>query len=61
MKLFKSFWKDESGMEFLQLAIIIIIVAALAAAVWALAQGVLSKLEEAQTEIEGITMPPQNP
>lgn len=61
MKHLKSFWKDESGMEFLQLAIIIIIVAALASLVWGIAQGVMSKLQEAQTGIEGITMPPQNP
>ena len=65
MKKFKeylrSFWKDEEGMEFLQLAIIIIIVAVLAIGVWGIAESVQNKLEEAGQQIESITLPSQNP
>lgn len=47
----KSFIKDESGFEFLQLAIVIIIVAGLAVVVYAIADNAKTKLEDAANVI----------
>ena len=48
----RSFIKDEDGFEFLQLAIVIIIVAGLAVVVYAIADNARAKLEEAGNLIE---------
>lgn len=55
MKRFKSFVQDNAGMsEFLQLAIIIAIVAVIALAIIGLGTGISSKVEEAQSALDAI-------
>lgn len=52
--LFRAFWKDEGGFEFLQLAIVIVIVAMLAVVVYGIATSAQSKLEEANEMLNNI-------
>ena len=52
--IFRSFWKDEGGFEFLQLAIVIVIVAMLAVVVYGIATSAQGKLQEAQDMLDGI-------
>lgn len=55
MKRFKHFIQDNTGMsEFLQLAIIIAIVAVIALAIIGLGTGISSKVEEAQSALDAI-------
>ena len=49
---FKSFVKDENGMEILQVAIIVIIACVLAGVLWMIADKAKDKLEEAETEMD---------
>ena len=56
MSQFKNFIQDETGMsEFLQLAIIIAIVAVIALAIVTLGSGISGKVEEAQSALDSIT------
>ncbi len=57
----KKFWKDEDGSSFLETAIIIVIVAILAVAVFALFDKVNDKLSQAGDQIDAITLPQSNP
>lgn len=57
----KNFWKDEDGSSFLETAIIIVIVAILAVAVFALFDKVNDKLSQAGDQIDAITLPQSNP
>lgn len=57
----KSFWQEEDGASFLELAIIIIIMIGIAIAVYALAQSVTGKVEEAKSMVEGFTFSSNNP
>lgn len=52
---FKSFWKDDDGFEFLQLAIVIVIVAMLAVVVYGIAQSATDRLNEAQDMLDNLT------
>lgn len=55
MKRLKNFIQDNAGMsEFLQLAIIIAIVAVIALAIIGLGTGISSKVEEAQSALDAI-------
>ena len=56
-KSFKSFLKDENGSSFLELAIIIIIMAGLVLGVYAIATSVNEKIEDAGEMVDGITLP----
>jgi Flp pilus assembly pilin Flp len=51
---FKNFLRDESGMEFLQVAVIVLIVAALAVAIVAIGKAIKTKADSAATEVGGI-------
>ncbi len=48
---FKHFLRDESGMEFLQVAVIVLIVAALAVAVVAIGKAIKTKANDAATSV----------
>ena len=58
---FKSFIKDDNGFEFLQLAIVIIIVAGLAVVVYAIADNARTKLEQAGDDILNMGSDTTNP
>ena len=61
MHALKKFWKDEDGSSFLETAIIIVIVAILAVAVFALFDKVNDNLSQAGDQIDAITLPQSNP
>ncbi len=55
MKRFLRFLRDDDGMEFLQVAIVVAVVAFIAIAVWALAGRISNTIEG--VNIEGVTQP----
>jgi len=61
LNAFKSFIKDDNGFEFLQLAIVIIIVAGLAVVVYAIADNAKAKLEQAGDDILNMGSGQTNP
>lgn len=50
----KKFIKEDDGMELLQVAIVVLIAAALATVIWQLAKNVQTKLETAQQAVDDI-------
>lgn len=50
----KKFIKEDDGMELLQVAIVVLIAAALATVIWKLASSVQTKLEKAQEAVDNI-------
>lgn len=50
----KRFIKEDDGMELLQVAIVVLIAAALATVIWQLAKNVQTKLETAQSAVDAI-------
>ncbi len=50
----KRFIKEDDGMELLQVAIVVLIAAALATVIWQLAKNVQTKLETAQEAVDNI-------
>lgn len=51
---FKRFLKDNDGMEFLQIAIIVVVVVFIATAVWALGRAISDKINEAASQVGGV-------
>lgn len=52
----KAFHNDNNGMEFLQVAIVVIIVAVLAVAVIAIGTAIKGKVTDAASQVDGITV-----
>ena len=54
--MFKSFWRNEEGMEFLQLVFIIVITVAIGGAIWLLAESITNKVGGATEQVNNMGM-----